>query len=204
MRVLSLRAILLLGFVIAMPVLALPAVARRVDELLYGPPPDDFGRPGNPPPVQDPIPPVAAQPVAAASYLATERGPAAGYLAADMAPPRGIDAPPPSPPQLAPVPSFEPLAMPAQATEPIEPAIDPRTIARLQEIRDRLEQLGADYILVETAGDGRYRFHCRMLVDSRSPFTRPFEATSSDLLAAGEEVLRAVEAWRAGGAVGER
>src|SRR5437867_6810015 len=45
MRFLSLRALFLLGFVIAMPVLALPPVARRIDELLYGPPPADFGRP---------------------------------------------------------------------------------------------------------------------------------------------------------------
>ena len=45
MRFLSLRAVFLLGFVVAMPVLALPAVARRIDELLYGSPPTDFGRP---------------------------------------------------------------------------------------------------------------------------------------------------------------
>src|SRR5437764_8165168 len=45
MRFLSLRAIFLLGFVVAMPVLALPPVARRIDELLYGPPPTQFGRP---------------------------------------------------------------------------------------------------------------------------------------------------------------
>src|SRR5947207_4485027 len=38
MQFLSLRAVFLLGFVVAMPVMALPAVARRIDELLYGPP----------------------------------------------------------------------------------------------------------------------------------------------------------------------
>ena len=32
MRFLSLRAVFLLGFVVAMPVLALPPVARRIDE----------------------------------------------------------------------------------------------------------------------------------------------------------------------------
>jgi hypothetical protein len=70
----------------------------------------------------------------------------------------------------------------------------------LQQIRGRLEELGADYLIVETTdGGGRYRFHCRMLVDARSRFTRPFEAESPDPLAAGEEVLRAVEAWRAKG-----
>ena len=38
MQFLSLRAVFLLGFVVAMPVMALPAVARRIDELLYGAP----------------------------------------------------------------------------------------------------------------------------------------------------------------------
>src|SRR5437899_10112735 len=44
MKFLSLRALFLLGFVVAMPVLALPPVARRIDELLYGPPPSELGR----------------------------------------------------------------------------------------------------------------------------------------------------------------
>jgi hypothetical protein len=39
MRTLSLRAIFLLGFVILMPLLALPVVARRLDSWLYGSPP---------------------------------------------------------------------------------------------------------------------------------------------------------------------
>ena len=41
MRSLSLRAIFLIGFVIAMPILALPAVARRLDDWIYGPPPSE-------------------------------------------------------------------------------------------------------------------------------------------------------------------
>src|SRR5437773_8959996 len=53
MRFLSLRAVFLLGFVIAMPVLALPPVARRIDELLYGLPPSDFARPPQVSPTMD-------------------------------------------------------------------------------------------------------------------------------------------------------
>jgi hypothetical protein len=35
-----------------------------------------------------------------------------------------------------------------------------------------------------------------MLVDERSQFTRPFDASSFDPVAAGQQVLRDVEAWR--------
>jgi hypothetical protein len=74
------------------------------------------------------------------------------------------------------------------------------TIARLQQIRQRLEDLGAEYVVVETTGDGgRYRFFCRMLVDQRSRFTRPFESSAFDPLAAGEQVLKDVETWRSAG-----
>src|SRR2546423_23073 len=44
MRFMSLRGVFLLGFVVAMPVLALPPVARRIDELLYGRLPTELGK----------------------------------------------------------------------------------------------------------------------------------------------------------------
>src|ERR1051325_5271748 len=79
MRFLSLRAIFLLGFVIAMPVLALPPVARRIDELLYGPPPADFGRPPVAAPLsEEMIQPKAAMPLAPPRY--DEPSPAATAL----------------------------------------------------------------------------------------------------------------------------
>jgi hypothetical protein len=77
-----------------------------------------------------------------------------------------------------------------------ETKLDERTIARLQQVRQRLEQLGAEYVMAETKDDGQYRFHCRMLIDERSRFTRPFEASSADCIAAAEQVLRDVETWR--------
>jgi hypothetical protein len=77
-----------------------------------------------------------------------------------------------------------------------EAPVDERTMERLQQIRQRLEQLGAEYVVVETQDSGRYRFHCRMLVDERTRFTRPFDASSFDAVAAGQQVLREVEAWR--------
>jgi hypothetical protein len=78
-----------------------------------------------------------------------------------------------------------------------EPKIDDRVIARLQQVRQRLEELGAEFVIAETVdGGARYRFHCRMLVDGRSRFTRPFEATSFDPVAAADQVLKEVETWR--------
>jgi hypothetical protein len=105
-----------------------------------------------------------------------------------------------SPPLLAPTPRFEPLAPQPPAAPPPEANTDDQTIARLQQIRERLERLGADYVVVEVQEGGRYRFHCRMLVDDRSRFTKPFESSGFDPVAAGMEVLQQVESWRGGAA----
>ena len=187
MRFFSLRGLFLLGFVVAMPLLALPPVARWMDERLYGVAPLDFGRPplavsGTPAP-----PPLLAERVVPAIY--DEASPATAH--------RGLDTPP-TPPALAPVPAFAPVAPPAEPA-PLHPEtkIDERVIARLQQVRQRLEELGAEYVMAETVDNGaRYRFHCRMLVDERSRFTRPFEATLFDPVAAADQVLREVETWR--------
>ena len=140
----------------------------------------------------------AAQPaIAEGQPMATADG--SGPAMFSLASTQGIDAAVASPPLLSPVAAFEPLppTYVAQSPEDAAAAIDDTTMARLQEIRDRLEQLGADYVVVETTdGTGRYRFHCRMLVDRESQFTRPFESVGADPLAAGEAVLRDVEAWR--------
>jgi hypothetical protein len=195
MRFLSLRAVFLLGFVVAMPVLALPPVARRIDELLYGPPPTEFGSPPTPAPLAEELSqPSPPGPIAPARYQ--EPSPAASSLAADRNPSTA------APPVLAPAPQFAlPATPPPQADNAAaESRIDERTIARLQQIRQSLEQLGAEYVMVESQDGGRFRFHCRMLVDQRSRFTRPFEASSFDAVAAGEQVLREVESWRSAAA----
>jgi hypothetical protein len=75
-------------------------------------------------------------------------------------------------------------------------------MARWQQIRDRLEQLGAESVFAEVQDSGRFRFHCRMLVDPRTRYTQPFDATSFDPLAAGEQVLSDVEKWRQAAASG--
>lgn len=190
MQFLSWRSTFLFAFVVGMPILALPPVARRVDELLYGAPPADFGRPPAPPPtpgVQSVPAPLPTGPLSRASY--DEPSPATG-----LTQPASYTTTE-SPPLLAPAPPFEPLAPAVPAATP-EPAIDDQKIAQLQAIRERLEQLGADYVVVEVLEGRRYRFYCRMLVDDRTRFTRPFEASAFDPVAAGQEVLQSVEAWR--------
>jgi hypothetical protein len=188
MRFFSLRALFLLGFVVAMPVLALPPVARWIDELMYGTAPTDFGRA-----------PLAAAPVNQPPPLLAERVVPAIYdEPSPIATSRGLDAAP-APPALAPVPAFAPLAPAAESTAALapEPKIDDRVIARLQQVRQRLEELGAEYVIAETVdGGARYRFHCRMLVDGRSRLARPFEATSFDPVTAADQVLKEVETWR--------
>jgi hypothetical protein len=195
MRFLSLRAWFLLAFTIAMPVLALPPVAVRMNEFLYGAAPSDFGRPPSPaPPVTQEV--IQSQVVERDSpaSMSQQRGLPGG--------PRGLDAALAQAPPLATTPAFAPLIPPQPAGSPAEVTIDENTLARLQRVRDRLEALGAEYVIAEALdGSGEYHFHCRMLVDAQSRFTRPFEATAADPLAAAERVLRDVEAWHTAAAV---
>jgi len=185
----SFRMVVLIGLIVALPLLALPVAARLIDERLNGAPPADLAA--------APLLESPAEPVTLPVFV--ERvSPASGNDGFQQA--DGLDvagSPPPAPP-----PSFDPLWTPAAAPAAAEREvqIDAATVARLQQIRQRLEELGADYVIVESTDDsGRFRFHCRMLVESQSPFTRPFEAVSADPLAAGEQVLKAVEAWRLAG-----
>jgi hypothetical protein len=185
----SFRTIVVLGLIVALPLLALPVAARLIDERLNGTPPPDLAA----------APLLESQSESVTLPVFVERvSPASaddGFQELG-----GLDAassPPPAPPA-----SFDPLWTPATASAdaPSEVQIDEATIARLQQIRQRLEELGADYVIVESTDEsGRFRFHCRMMVQAQSRFTRPFEAISADPLAAGEQVLKEVEAWRVAG-----
>jgi hypothetical protein len=194
MRFLSMRAVFLLGFVIAMPVLALPAVARKIDTLLYGAPPTDFGRaPAVAPLMDDVAMPKTQGIVAPIAYH--ENSPAS---ISELSPASEL---PVSAPPLAAAPQFSPASLPptSASPRPAEAPIDEQTLGRLQQIRQRLEDLGADYVIVEARESGGFRFHCRMLIDEQTRFTRPFEASAINVVVAGEQVLQDVEAWRAAG-----
>jgi hypothetical protein len=185
----SLRAIFLIGFVVAMPILALPAVARRMDEWLYGP-------------AQETLPAVAASAAKTPQIVeptTVERASPASYVEVDVPPadgPRGAD-------RSLQLPDFPPSQSPPWSP-PSAPAENPLAAAdmdRLQQIRQQLEQLGAQYILLETTdGTGEYRFHCQMKLSADAPYTREFEACRVQPLAAAEEVLAAVRNWHAAAA----
>ena len=62
----------------------------------------------------------------------------------------------------------------------------------------KLRQLGATYYLLETlgpAGDS-YRFFCKVAVSQNPDQVLAFFATNPDPLAAMDDVVRQVEAWR--------
>ncbi len=197
MPTLSLRAIFLLGFVIVMPLLALPAVARRLDGWLYGPPPGELAQRPEHPGIQPAIQPLAAEQASPASFEQIDTSDA--HLRRQ--PHEGLDALTSAPPPLSPLPAFEPVPDATRQTltgtlPPITP-LDEADSARLEAIRQSLEGLGAEYILLEaTDTSGDYRFHCLMPPGDGEPAARPFEATSPDPLAAAERVLADVSAWR--------
>ena len=66
--------------------------------------------------------------------------------------------------------------------------------------QQRLRALGATYYLLETWGrqGEMYRFHCKMAIAGNPDYTKHFESTGSDAAGAMQDVLRQVEAWRAG------
>jgi hypothetical protein len=178
------------GLVVALPLLALP-VAVKLISFRFGdaPPADSTALPLQGGPAE-----AVALPMIVERYSPAD---VAGPASAALLESRGIDSA--SSPPLAPQTTFDPLWTPARSTDAAaeEVTIDDRTIDQLQRIRLRLEELGADYVIVEsTEFGGRFRFHCRVNVEPHSRFTRPFEAISLDPLAAGEQVLREVEAWR--------
>ncbi|NLS95090.1 MAG: hypothetical protein GXX96_23285 [Planctomycetaceae bacterium] len=74
----------------------------------------------------------------------------------------------------------------------------PDTLDQFRFIEKRLRDLGADYYLLENWGNQGecYRFHCRIAVANNSNFTKHFEATDSQPLAAMTRVLADVEAWQ--------
>jgi hypothetical protein len=195
MRTISLRTILLLGFVVAMPLLALPAVARRLDAWLYGPPPAEFSQPPLHRDLLPAIEPVAAERLSPASY--DDVDPAALL---HRSPSEGLDALSSTPPPLDPFPAFDRQAGAAgSATPDVEyrEALDPDAVARLSLVHEQLESLGAEYILLDAPEEGgAYRFHCQVRLNERTAAPRAFEAEGADPVVAAEKVLADVTNWR--------
>ena len=90
---------------------------------------------------------------------------------------------------------------PAWPEEPPGPSVSQAApVDHYVDIQDRLRQMGATQCLLESWGNQKqlYRFCCKMAVEGSPNYTRYFEATDSDPLRTMSQVLRQVEAWRAG------
>jgi hypothetical protein len=190
----TLRAAFIVGFLIVLPVMAMPTVASFLDRLLYG-----NSESSLPPARQSDSEPVPRAKTPPDASQATHEVPIV-----DEPDPSGIatriHAAPPPPLQR--VPDFLPRAEtpgqngPAAKSADVSP-LDLATAAKIDAVRGRLEELGAQYVRLEMSEDGR-TFHCLcdMLLENGGGKTQPFEATRSDPVAAAQAVLANVEAWR--------
>ena len=197
----ALRAGFIVGFLIVLPVMAMPKMASLLDRLLYGesestlPPASGIGGSVTPPESK-------TKDGATAIYespLQTE-SPNSSELPVDLDRTSPFNA---GPPAMSPSPDFvrqagnaEPAANRDESEADIGP-LDQATATKIDLVRSRLELLGAEYVRLEMSADGR-EFHClcHMLLASDPSQIQPFEATRKDPVAAARAVLANVEAWR--------
>jgi len=195
-----LRAVFIIGFLIVLPVMAMPSVATLLDGLLYGQPEKSGPTTG-----VEPAPMLNKLTVAEASQATHEVPlPSEG---SDLPAEPGSHSlaerfPAAPPPPLQQSPDFLPRGERPAAVESTTPAadvgpLDQATANRIDAVRGRLEELGAEYVRLEMSEDGR-TFHCLcdMLLGDEGNMTQPFEATRTDPVAAVQAVLTNVEAWR--------
>lgn len=181
------RTLFFFGFLILLPILALPKVSSLVDRFLYDDAPTVVQAPVIESAGQQVVEPQFADRVSPAKFEeALVEDPTASVRPAD-----GLDTLASAPPLMSPLPTF------AANQPPTAAPLDDASLQRLQQVRERLEALGAKYMILETAtGTSSYRFHCEMLVDPRATQTQNFDVTSPSPLEAAETVLRQVEGWR--------
>lgn len=164
----SLRLAGLLAFVAVMPILAVPAVNRRLDAWLFR----GETALGGPFLERSKLAPkvpkdVTSPPDAAGSPL--ERHVEPGFVESG-----GTEL--------------------VERLPPAESAIDSIHFDALQK---RLQDLGAAYFRLEDTGSSqaRYRFHCEVPLPGNSTYQRPFEQEDMDPLRAMERVVAEVEVW---------
>jgi hypothetical protein len=88
-----------------------------------------------------------------------------------------------------------------EAAQQFGASLNPQPVSSpFSEMQSKLRQLGATYYLLETWGNEQqfYRFYCKMAVGGNTNYTRCFESTDADPLAAMSAVLKQVEEWRGG------
>ena len=99
---------------------------------------------------------------------------------------------------MAGVPSPPAIAVPGRCDPSPDAASTAKTSSDVDDIPNRLQQLGATYYVLESWGNDQqlYRFYCKMAVTESADYTHCFEATDADPHQAMQRVLRQVESWR--------
>jgi hypothetical protein len=100
---------------------------------------------------------------------------------------------------VEPAPLFSASSGDDETDAPIKDATSAETADRLPALYSRLEELGAsDPQLAAWGSSGQmYRFYCRAALGDSPSFARHFEAVAPEPIAAVEQVVAKVEAWRA-------
>ena len=192
----TLRALFIVGFLIVLPVMAMPQVASVLDQLLYGQPETSVPQSGTEKEEAAPPPRAAARreeiPASHEMPLEAESHRASLQDLSNISPPPLQRAPN----FLSPAAANEALSGEEKTPVDVGP-LDQAAAAKIDAVRHRLEELGAEYVRLEMSEDAR-EFHClcHMAVNNSSEQVQPFEATRSDPVAAAQAVLKNVEAWR--------
>lgn len=188
----SLRSIVLIMFLIGLPILAVPWVSKQFDRGLYG-----AGQKTVPDLVVH-SPPQRTQVAALQEDVSPARFDQSLIEREPTRPQdsRGLDVAVSAPPLLAAPPPFS-GGFPAAANGLDVAVANLEPQAFVQQVRQKLEELGAQYVVLEELDAGqRYRFAAQMQVSPRLPQVRPFEAVAADPVAAARTVLAEVESWR--------
>jgi len=71
---------------------------------------------------------------------------------------------------------------------------------RFAQMHERLRQLGATYVLLESWGEQHqtFRFYCKIAIAGNPHYTYRFEATDAEPIEAMAKVVAQIERWRAG------
>jgi hypothetical protein len=186
------RTCFFFAFLIILPILALPKVSSLIDKYFY----DD-----KPTVVQAPVIEMQGQQVVEPQFA--DRVSPARFEesliedpSATLPPSGGLDTLSSAPPLMSPLPAFAAGNNSYPAEQPPANPLDGATEQRLLQVQERLQTLGAKYMILEAVTGVGYRFHCEMIVDPQATHTQNFDVTSPNPLEAAETVLRQVEGWR--------
>lgn len=215
----ALRVTAIVGFVLTMPVLALPAVNDRLDRWIFG---DELAWDAeytasselpetNGPNDMDALGPATGRStelVDSTSVADVDRG-AEGDEAKDSAnstpwPNELAAGAPPGRPRLSLVETSTPLerlplvGSDAETSNGLAPN-ELLATDRMRAVQTRLERLGASYLRLEELEAGRqerlFRFQCQLPIAGGSAYHRPFLVEHADPLEAMQRVLAEVETW---------